>query len=104
MSTLALDPGPDNRDRTTAIGDGDHQQLMMKAYLAVIDKQTNVAMLRLALEKRFPNGAVPLSYTNGAILQQSAQSLDLARQLGVSRNLVGNQAQMYLAFQVDADD
>ena len=60
----SLDPGPDNRNGTTAIGNSDHQQLVMKADFAPIDNQAHSSMLSLALEQHLGNRVVPLAHAD----------------------------------------
>jgi hypothetical protein len=75
----------------------------MKTDFAAIDNQTNMPVLGLLLQELFADGTIPFAHTNG-ILQQATQSLNRAVELGMPRNLVRDQAQVYRPTQVDTNE
>lgn len=78
MTPFVLDPGPHDGDRSPAIGDGNHQQLMMKADLAAIEDQAHLTVLGLTAQEVFSDRSIPLAHTDALVHQQAAQALNLA--------------------------
>ena len=93
MPTTTFHPGPSQRNGPSAIGDGHQQQLMSKANLAAIHDQTDFS-IRQPLEDGSGDWLIPFAYTDGRIIQQASDTAGQTRQIGRTRDLLGNFAQV----------
>jgi hypothetical protein len=103
VPAFAFDPRPGNRYRTPAIGERDHQQLMMKADPGPVHDQADGTMLSLTLQQSFSERIIPFAYIDRT-KQQASQALHFAGKFGTPRNLIRDQAEMHFAAQIDADE
>ncbi len=98
-------PGPGDRDRSLPIGQADHQQLVSKPNLGPIHDQMDLSQpMELGSQPFTSNRLIPLSNTDGRIIQQAAQPTNGTQQLGITWDLSRNPTQAYRATLVDPDD
>ena len=103
MSSNVLDPGPGDGDGSFAIRQTDDQQLMPKANLGAIHNQTDLSQVaKLGFQPQPGDGFIPFPYSNGWVVQQSAQAAGSAQQLGWTGDLARNSAQAYRPALIDA--
>src|SRR3990172_9455303 len=83
-----FDPGPGDGDCPFSISQAYNQQLMPETNLGAIDHQMDLSQVpELSFQPDPSNGFVPFPYSNGRVIQQSAQSPGGTHQLSQTRNL-----------------
>ena len=94
MPTTAFDPGPRQRDRSPAVGDGHQQQLMPKAHLAAIHDQAYLIMGHLPYDGP-GDRLIPLSHSDCRVGQQPLDAPCFAGQTCQTRHFPSDLARMY---------
>jgi hypothetical protein len=105
MSAPLFDPCPSNWDRSLAISQTDHQQLMPTSNPCAIHYQTDFSQAtNLCFQPPSGDRFIPLPHPDGRIVQQSAQPSRGTCQPGFSRYLAGNLAHAHRTAQINSHD
>src|SRR3990170_1189697 len=105
VSSDVFDPSPGDGNGSLAVRQTDDQQLVPKADLGAIHKQTDFSqMLELRCQPLSSDGFIPFPHSNGRVVQQSAQAAGQAQQLRWTGYLPSNPAQTYRTTLVDPHD
>ncbi len=100
-----LDPCPGNRNSTFPICQTNDQQLMSKANFGPIHNQPHLVKITgLTCQPAVRNRFIPCTHIYRRVSQQSAQALDQAEQLRLTRHLSCNPAQIHRTALVNSYD